>query len=132
MMSENRAVNLLSLAKKGGNLVTGEEGVGAACHRGKVRLIICAKDASENAARRARGWSESCNVPYIRPDITKEVLGAALGKAVCVLAGVTERKLAAAFVRALTNAESYDGLLAQLERRPGRRHMGENKLEVAE
>ena len=131
-MSENRAVNLLSLAKKGGNLVTGEEGVGAACHRGKVRLIICACDASENAARRARGWAESCNVPCIRPDITKEALGAALGKAVCALAGITERKLAAAFVRALTDAESYDGLLAQLERRPGRRHMGENKLEVAE
>ena len=132
-MNENRALNLLSLAKKGGNLVTGEEGVGAACHRGRVRLIICACDASENAARRARGWAESCNVPYIRSDITKEALGAALGKAVCALAGITERKLAAAFVRALPDAEiNYDGLLAQLERRPGRRHMGENKLEVAE
>lgn len=133
-MHENRALNLLSLAKKGGNLVTGEEGVGAACHRGKVRLIICACDASENAARRARGWAESCSVPCVRPEgITKQALGAALGKAVCALAGITERKLAAAFVRALPDAETnYDGLLAQLERRPGRRHMGEKQLEVAE
>ena len=132
-MHENRALSLLSLAKKGGNLVTGEEGVGAACHRGKVRLIICACDASENAARRARGWAESCSVPCVRPEgITKQALGAALGKAVCALAGITERKLAAAFVRALPDAEHYDGLLAQLERRPGRRHMGEKQVEVAE
>ena len=132
-MHENRALSLLSLAKKGDNLVTGEEGVGAACHRGKVRLIICACDASENAARRARGWAESCSVPCVRPEgITKQALGAALGKAVCALAGITERKLAAAFVRALPDAEHYDGLLAQLERRPGRRHMGEKQLEVAE
>lgn len=126
-----KALHLLSLAKKGGNLVAGEEKVGAACHKGRVRLLLCASDASDNVLRRARGWAESGGVPLLQPDVDKDALGTALGRPVCALVGVTERKLAAAFVRALENHEQYDGLLAQLERRPGRRHVGDN-LEVAE
>lgn len=126
-----RALHLLSLAKKGGNLAAGEEDVGAACRKGKARLMICASDIGDRALRRARGWSESCQTPIIRPNVDKNALGAALGRPVCALVGVTDRKLAAAFVRALEESERYDGLLAQLERRPGRHHVGDN-LEVAE
>lgn len=127
----DRALHLLSLAKKGGNLAAGEENVGAACRKGKARLVICASDIGENALRRARGWAQSCQTPLIRPNVDKDALGAALGRPVCALVGVTDRKLAAAFVRALEEKEQYDELLAQLERRPGRRHVGDN-LEVAE
>ncbi len=130
-MSE-KALRLLGLARKGGNLITGEEMVAAAVARGKVRLIVVPSDASANALRRASGWSEAYEVPMLKAPVTKDDLGAALGKAVCVFCGVTERKLAAAFVRALEQPANYEQLLAQLERRPGRHHQEKKQLEVAE
>lgn len=130
-MSE-KALRLLGLAKKGGNLITGEEMVAAACQRGKVRLIAVSADASANAMRRASGWSEAYEIPMLKTAVSKEELGAALGKNVCVFVGVTERKLAAAFVRALPDSAQHDALLAQLERRPGRRYQEKKQLEVAE
>ncbi len=128
----DKALQLLSLAKKGGGIEAGEQLVGAACRRGKIRLLIVAADAADNTARRAAGWAAAQAIALIRPPFTREQIGAALGKPVCALAGLSDRKLAAAFVRALPDSAQYDGLLAQLERRPGRRYQGEKQLEVAE
>ena len=45
-MDRNRALNLLSLARKGGNIQLGEENVGAASRAGQARLIVVASDAA--------------------------------------------------------------------------------------
>jgi ribosomal protein L7Ae-like RNA K-turn-binding protein len=128
----DKALNLLSLAKKGGNIIAGEEQVGMACRHGKVRLLVVAADTAGHTARRADSWAETMEVPLLRVPFSREEMGEALGKPVCALAGLTERKLAAAFVRALPASAQDQELLAQLERRSDRRKHNKQQLEVAE
>jgi len=44
----HKALNLLSLARKGGRIQLGEEPVGAVCRSGHARLVILAEDAGGN------------------------------------------------------------------------------------
>lgn len=116
-MEQSRALGLLSLAKKGGNLESGEENVGGACRAGHARLILLASDASDNAFRRARSFSAGGKIPFLRVPFTKEELGRALGRAVCSMAAVTDVSLALAVVQALGQPEKYQGLLEDLEKK---------------
>ena len=116
-MEHERALHLLSLAKKGGNIQLGEENTGAACRAGHARLILVASDAADNAFHRARTFSAAGKTTFIRVPFTKEELGRALGRGVCAMAAVTDVSLAQAFVRALDQPEKYEELLADLDRR---------------
>jgi len=117
-MEADRALGLLGLAKKGGNLQLGEENVGAASRAGRARLIILASDAADNSARRARTFTRDGRVPCLSVPYSKSALGGALGRAVCAMAAFTDAALALAFVRALP--EQDEALLAELERRTER------------
>ena len=117
MMGPERALNLLSLARKGGNLEAGEENAGAACRAGHARLLLVASDAADNAFHRAKTFSHSGKTTFIRVPYTKEELGHALGRAVCSMAAITDVALAQAFVKALGEPEKYEALLADLDRR---------------
>lgn len=114
-MEPNRALNLLSLAKKGGNIQLGEENVGAACRAGHARLILVASDAAENAFHRAKSFSMTSKVWFIRTPFSKEDLGNAFGRAVCAMAAITDVSLAQAFVKALNEPEKYAELLSELD-----------------
>ena len=116
-MDQNKALTLLCLAKKGGNIQLGEENTGSACRAGHARLILVAHDASENAFRRARSFSAGSKVYFIRVPFSKEELGGAFGRAVCAMAAITDVSLAQAFVQALDQPEKYEELLEDLERR---------------
>ena len=116
-MEHDRALNLLSLAKKGGNIQLGEENTGAACRAGHARLILVASDAADNAYGRVRTFSHAGKAPFIRVPYTKEELGQALGRAVCAMAAITDVALAQAFVKALGQPDKYEALLADLDAR---------------
>ena len=116
-MEPDRALGLLSLAKKGGNIQLGEENVGAACRAGHARLILVASDAAENAFHRAKTFSLAGKTTFIRTPYTKEELGGAFGRAVCAMAAITDVSLAQAFVKALNQPEKYETLLSDLETR---------------
>ena len=51
----NKALQLLSLARKGGRIEAGEEPVDTCIRMGRARLILLASDASEHTCRRIRG-----------------------------------------------------------------------------
>lgn len=113
-MEHERALGLLSLAKKGGNVELGEENTGAACRAGHARLILLAQDASDNAYRRAKGFSGG-RVPFLRVPFGKEALGRACGRAVCAMAALTDVSLALAFVKALGRPQEDAALISDLE-----------------
>lgn len=117
---ENRALGLLSLARKGGNIELGEEPVGSCCRAGHARLLILASDAGDNVRRRAAGFASHCTAPLITVPFTKEALGSALGRNVCPIACLRDVQLAQAFVKALGEPEKYQGLLAELQVRVAR------------
>lgn len=119
-MEHDRALGLLCLAKKGGNLQLGEEGAGAACRAGHARLILLASDAAGNTQRRAENFSQGGRIPIRSLPYGKETLGNAFGRAVCAIAALTDVSLALAFVRALGEPERDGPLLEDLERRTQR------------
>ena len=119
-MEHERALNLLSLAKKGGNIQLGEENTGSACRAGHARLIVVASDAADNAFHRAKTFSVAGKTTFIRVPYTKEELGRAFGRAVCSMAAITDVSLAQAFVKALDQPEKYQALLADLDLRVAR------------
>ena len=113
-MEAERALGLLALARKGGNIQLGEENTGAACRAGHARLILVAQDAADNAFRRARSFSGGGRIPFLRVPFGKEALGRACGRA---MAALTDVSLALAFVKALEQPERHEALLADLETR---------------
>lgn len=117
MENNQRALNYLGLARRGSNLVYGEETVGAACRAGHVRLLIVAKDAGEHTYRRAKSYVNGKKIPLRPVRFTKEELGAALGIGVCAIAAVTDVALARAFIQALGETEKDAELLQELDRR---------------
>lgn len=119
-MEHDRALGLLCLAKKGGNLQLGEEGVGAACRAGHARLILLASDAADNTKRRAGNFSQGGKIPVRALPYGKTALGGAFGRAVCAMAALTDVSLALAFIKALGQPERDRLLLEDLERRTER------------
>ncbi|MGN0980932.1 MAG: 50S ribosomal protein L7 [Candidatus Avoscillospira sp.] len=117
MDNRQRALNYLGLARRGNNLVYGEETVGAACRAGHGRLLLLAKDAADNTFRRARTFTQTGKPPMIRVPFTKDELGAAIGCNACAICLLTDVALAKAFVEALDEPAHYAQLLADLEAR---------------
>ena len=75
----DKALNMISLAKKAGALVSGEFACEQAIKEGSAFLCIVATDASDN---NKKSFSNSCNfyeIEYVEYG-TKESLGHAIGK----------------------------------------------------
>lgn len=119
-VEQNKALQLVSLARKGGKIEMGEEPVGAAARAGKARLILLASDASDHAVRRVKSYVSGTKQPYITVPFDKDTFGGAMGKPACAMAAITDVRLALAFVRALGENEKYQTLLTDLETRTQR------------
>ena len=89
-MEQNKSLGLLSLARKGGNIVLGEEQAGAAARASRARLMLL---------------------------YTRDELGDALGTTSCAIAAITDVQLALAFVKTLGEPEKYADLLQELDER---------------
>ena len=125
MDNRQRPLGYLGLARRGGNVVIGEEPVGIACRGSHARLMLLAKDAADNTFRRARSFAAGGKPPIIRVPYTKAELGDALGVNACAIVAFTDVSLALAFVKALEEPEHYGQLIetlqAQVERVQKRR-----------
>lgn len=104
-MTDNNTLNLLGLARRGGNLALGEEPVGDACQQHKARVVFLACDAGDTICRRAGRLAESGNAPLVTLPWTKEELGFALGRKTCALLALTDQGLASAVVARLAQSD---------------------------
>ena len=111
----DRALNYLSLARKGGMAELGEEPVGAITRTGKGYLVVVASDASDHTWRRAKSFVAGTNQQCIRVKFTKEELGFVVGRTSLAIAAITDAPLALALVKALGEPEKHADILAALE-----------------
>ena len=111
----DRALNYISLARKGGMAELGEEPVGAITRTGKGYLVVVAGDASDHTWRRAKSFVAGTNQQCIRIPQTKDELGLAVGRTSLAIAAFTDTALAMAFVKALPEQEKYAEQLEALQ-----------------
>ncbi|MGI6778163.1 MAG: L7Ae/L30e/S12e/Gadd45 family ribosomal protein [Acetivibrionales bacterium] len=90
---ESKLYSFIGLAKKSGNLVSGEDACRRAIKSGKVFLVVVAEDASENTKKE---FTNACR--YRGIDIClfgkKELLGRHIGKSVRAVVGILDRGFA--------------------------------------
>lgn len=111
---EDRSLNYLALARKGGMLEVGEEPVGAVARAGKAHLVVVASDASDHTWRRALSFVAGTDQQCIRLAATKEQLGFVVGRQSLAIAAVTDPRLALAFLQSLNQGERYRQALEAL------------------
>ena len=116
-MEQNRSLGLLSICRKGGNIVLGEEQVGAQARARRARLVILASDAGGHTVRRAKSFVAGTSQRLITLPYTKDELGDALGTTSCAIAAITDVRLAQSFVKTLSEPEKYAELLEELDAR---------------
>ena len=110
----DKAMNYLSLARKGGLAELGEEPVGAAARAGKAYLILVAEDASDHTWRRAQSYAAGTDQRGVRIPATKDRMGQAIGRQALSIAAITDSSLALALIKALPEPEKYGKAAAVL------------------
>ena len=101
---DNKALNYLSLARKGGLAELGEEPVGAAARAGKAYVILVASDASDHTWRRAKSFAAGTEQQCVRLEATKDEMGIAVGRTSLAIAAITDVQMALALVKSLPKA----------------------------
>ena len=111
----DKALNYISLARKGGMAELGEEPVGAITRTGKGYLVVVAGDASDHTWRRAKSFVAGTSQQCIRLKCTKEELGFVVGRTSLAIAAITDAPLALALVKSLGEPDKYKDAVAVLE-----------------
>ena len=111
---DNKVLNYLSLARKGGMAELGEEPVAAITRAGKGYLVIVASDASDHTWRRAKSFAAGTDQQCVRLQCTKEEVGFVVGRQSLAIAAITDVRLALAMVEALGQPEKYKAPLEVL------------------
>lgn len=96
MIPEQKKLNMLGLANRSGNLISGDELVEKAIKRGRVALVICAQDASDATRARYQDWSQSYHVP-LEMTFNREQISHAVGKTRSIVA-ITNRGMAKTYL----------------------------------
>ena len=110
----DKALNYLSLARKGGMAELGEEPVGAITRAGKGYLVLVASDASDHTWRRAKSFVAGTEQQCIRVKFTKDEVGCVIGRTSLAIAANTDVQLALAMVNALGEPEKYKAAIEVL------------------
>ena len=115
----DKALQYLSIARKGGMAELGEEPVGAIARAGKAYLILVAADASDHTWRRAKSFAAGTDQQCVR--LTS-----------LAIAAVTDVRLALTLLTALgepeKNREALEVLSAKAEK--VKKHQAEAKAHV--
>lgn len=98
---KTKALNLLGLMRKANAAQIGETDTGAAARAQTAKLVVLAKDASDNAKSRARGFVYGRNIPLITLPFTKEEISEYVGKTGCSMAAICDLGFADAFMKIL-------------------------------
>ena len=114
-----KALNMLGLMRRANAIQIGEDKTGAAVKAGKVKLLLLAADASDNACRRAETFISGRNVQLVPLPFDKAELSERLGVNGCSMAAVTDLGFANAFVKLLLglDSDSYCEIAQQVEKR---------------
>ena len=116
----HKALNYLSLARKGGFAELGEEPVGAITRTGKGYLVLVASDASDHTWRRAKSFAAGTDQQCVRIPYTKDEMGFAIGRSSLAIAAITDSALALALVKALPEQEKHKAAVEALEQKANR------------
>lgn len=116
----HKALNYLSIARKGGLIELGEEPCGGAARAGHARLIVVASDASDHTWRRAKSYVADTSQQCVKIPFTKDELGQAVGRSSLAMAALVDPALALAFVKALEDPERYRETLEELDKKSKR------------
>lgn len=116
----HKALNYLSIARKGGLIELGEEPCGGAARAGHARLIVVASDASDHTWRRAKSYVAGTSQQCVKVPFSKDELGQAVGRSSLAMAALVDPALALAFVKALDDPEYYREALEELDRKSKR------------
>ena len=116
----DKALGLLSIARKAGKLQAGEESVGAMLAEKRARLTVLAEDAGEAVSRKVRSLAAGSRQKVLKIPYDKLTLGAALGRPSVSAAAFADVSLALAFVKALPEGTAPADLTEDLERRVAR------------
>ena len=103
---ENKVLNYLSLARKGGMAELGEEPVGTIARAGKAYAILVASDASDHTWRRAKSFAAGTEQQCVRLPYSKDEMGMAVGRSSLAIAAVTDAALALALVKSLPDGDA--------------------------
>lgn len=132
----DKARQYLGIARKAGLLAVGEDACGDAVHAGKARLVLLARDASQNAAKRANTFLNGRRAPCRVLPWEKEELSLLLGKRGCSMLCFTDLPLAARFAAAMAETapdwQETAALLSQREDRAKRRKAAPRKHDSRE
>lgn len=107
MWMDDRALGLLGIAQKGGNVEIGEDPVGQASKAGTARLIILAADAADHTVRKAGSFAARHDTPIVTVDGTKDTLGAVFGRTSVAMIAIKDIALARRFLELLGDPERY-------------------------
>lgn len=107
-----KALGLLGISQKGGNIEIGEEPGRRSGRAGKARLIILASDAWQAYHSQSPVFAALHTSPLIQIDADKDTLGAVFGRNSVAMAALTDVFLAQHFLETLAEPERYG---AQLE-----------------
>lgn len=124
----DKALNYLSLARKGGMAELGEEPAGAAARAGKAYLILVAEDASDHTWRRALSFAAGTDQQCVRLPAAKDRMGEATGRQELAIAAITDPSLALALLKALPEPEKFGhqmGVLTEKARKAQQRRAEE-------
>ena len=114
---DNKALNYLSLARKGGMAELGEEPVGAITRAGKGYLVVVASDASDHTWRRAKSFVAGTEQQCVRLPFTKDEMGFVVGRTSLAIAAITDAALALALVKALPETPYTKSALEVLDQK---------------
>jgi len=92
-MQNEKFYRMLGLATRAGKVVCGEGRVSDGIRSGKAKLVIVAKDASENTMKKFCNSCEYYSVPQIITD-DRFALGEATGKGFAVVMAVCDESFA--------------------------------------
>ncbi|NLY10320.1 MAG: hypothetical protein GX020_01300 [Firmicutes bacterium] len=90
---KNKLFSMLGFAQRAGNLISGEQGVETAIRRGKVHLVLVAKDCSKNTKTKFTSLAKGYSIA-LREFATMNELGLAIGKSRRAVIGVMDRGFA--------------------------------------
>ena len=114
-----KLLRLLGLMRRANALAVGETNTGSCARAGKAELLLLARDASDNARKRAEGFAAGHGVETVELPFTKEEFSSAVGVNGGSMAAITDLGFANALLKALAaeEPERYAALALETQAR---------------
>ena len=130
----DKALKLIGLMRRANAIQIGETNTGITVRNGKAKLLLIAKDASENARHRAENFAAGRNVEIVCLPYLKEEISESVGLPGCSMAAVTDIGFANALMKILAaaDADAYAGLSLSVEQRFNKAERRRNKAQTSD